>query len=116
AGVFAGLNTMHGAILGRTAELAMLQTVGFSRTGLLAGLIQEGVFLAAAASLTASALAIVLLNGVAVRFTMGAFPLVIDSTAILVGCATGLGLGILGTFPPAIRALRMPIVAALRSV
>ncbi len=116
AGVFAGLNTMHGAIVGRTAELSMLQTVGFSRRGVLVALIEEGVFLAAAASLIASTVAIVFVNGVAVRFTMGAFALHIDSIAILIGCGTGLLLGIVGTLPPAIRALRMPIVEALKAV
>lgn len=116
AGVFAGLNTMHGAIVGRTAELSMLQTVGFSRRAVFVGLVEEGVFLAAAASLIASAVAILLVNGVAVRFTMGAFALQVDSTAILIGCTTGLLLGILGTLPPAIRALRMPIVEALKAV
>lgn len=116
AGVFAGLNTMHGAIVGRTAELSMLQTVGFSRRAVLMALIEEGIFLAAAASLIASAVAIVFVNGMAVRFTMGAFSLHIDSVAILIGCGTGLLLGILGTLPPAIRALRMPIIEALKAV
>lgn len=116
AGVFAGLNTMHGAIVGRTAELSMLQTVGFSRRAVLVGLVEEGLFLAAAASLMASTVAIFFVNGMAVRFTMGAFALRIDSTAILIGCAVGLLLGVLGTLPPALRALRMPIVEALKAV
>lgn len=116
AGVFAGLNTMHGAIAGRTAELSMLQTVGFSRRAVLLGLVEEGVFLAAAASLIASAAAVMFVNGTAVRFTMGAFALRIDSTAVLIGCSTGLLLGILGTLPPAVRALRMPIVESLKAV
>jgi putative ABC transport system permease protein len=116
AGVFAGLNTMYGAVLGRTAELAMLQTVGFTRRAVLLSLVQEGVFLAAAASLTASAVAIIFVNGTAVRFTMGAFTLHIDSTAVLIGCGTGLSLGLLGAVPPSIRALRMPIIDALRTV
>lgn len=116
AGVFAGLNTMHGAIVGRTSELAMLQIVGFSRRAVFIGLVEEGVFLAAAASLIASAAAILFVNGLAVRFTMGAFALQIDSTAILVGCGAGLLLGTAGSVPPAIRALRMPIIEALKAV
>jgi putative ABC transport system permease protein len=47
---------------------------------------------------------------------MGAFTLHIDATAVLIGCATGLTLGLLGTIPPAIRALRMPVIDALRTV
>jgi hypothetical protein len=52
----------------------------------------------------------------AVRFTMGAFSLRIDGMAVLIGCGVGLLLGLFGAIPPAIRALRMPIVEGLRSV
>ena len=116
AGALAGLNTMHGAVVGRTAELSVLQTVGFSRRAIFFSLVQEGVFLAAVASLLASALAITLVNDSAVRFTMGAFSLQVDSMAVLIGCGTGLLLGLLGAVPPSIRALRMPIIDALKTV
>jgi ABC-type antimicrobial peptide transport system permease subunit len=59
---------------------------------------------------------LVFINGAAVRFTMGAFSLHIDGTAVLIGCGVGLSLGFLGALPPAIRALRMPIVDGLKSV
>ena len=116
AGVFAGMNTMYGSVLGRTSELAMLQTIGFVRRAILLSLIHEGLVLSAAASLLASAIAIVLIDGAAVRFTMGAFALRVDGLAILVGCGVGLGLGLLGAVPPAIRALRRPIVEGLRTI
>ena len=45
-----------------------------------------------------------LVNGAAVRFTMGAFALRIDGTAVLIGCGVGLALGVVGAVPPAIRA------------
>ena len=56
-----------------------------------------------------------LVHGLAVRFTMAAFPLRIDGLALLVGCAVGLGLGLLGAVPPAVRALRLEIVEALKA-
>ena len=116
AGVFAGLNTMYGSVIGRTAELCALQTIGFARRAIVVSLIQESVLLAAAASLLATLFALLFVNGAAVRFTMGAFSLHIDGTAVLIGCGTGLLLGFLGALPPAIRALRMPIVDGLRAV
>ncbi len=116
AGVFAGLNTMYGSVVGRIPELSMLRTIGFVRSAIVISLVQEGVLLALAASLAASLLAIVFVNGVAVRFTMGAFSLHIDSVAILIGCGVGLALGLLGAIPPSIKALRMPIVDGLRAV
>ncbi|HEX6962407.1 MAG TPA: ABC transporter permease [Lacipirellula sp.] len=115
AGVFAGLNTMYGSVVGRVRELASLQTIGFVRRAILISLIQEGVVLAAAASLLATLVALLIVNESAVRFTMGAFALRIDERAMLIGCGVGLLLGVLGAIPPAIRALRMPVVDALRA-
>lgn len=116
AGVFAGLNTMYGSVVGRIAELSMLQTIGFVRRAVAVSLIQEAVILALAASLCASLIAVLLINGSAVRFTMGAFQLQIDSVSVLIGCGVGLLLGLFGAIPPAIRALKMPIVDGLKSV
>ena len=116
AGVFAGLNTMYGSVIGRIPELATLQTIGFVRRSLVVSLLQEGVLLGAAASLLAALVAIVFVNGAAVRFTMGAFSLRIDSMAVLIGCGVGLLLGLFGAIPPALRALRMPIVDGLKAV
>jgi ABC-type antimicrobial peptide transport system permease subunit len=115
AGIFAGLNTMYGSVVGRIRELAALQTIGFVRRAILVSLIQEGVILAAAASLVAALAALLFLNHTAVRFTMGAFSLRIDEFAVLIGCAVGLMLGVVGAIPPAIRALRMPIVDGLKA-
>jgi len=116
AGVFAGLNTMYGSVVGRISELATLQTIGFVRRALVVSLLQEGILLAAAASLLAAVIALVFVNGAAVRFTMGAFSLRIDSVAVLIGCGVGLLLGLFGAIPPTIRALRMPVVDALKSI
>jgi len=116
AGIFAGLNAMYGAILGRTAELAMLQTLGFVRSAVLISVIQEGVLLAMSASLLASFVAIVFINGLSVRFTMGAFALQVDNVSVLIGCGVGLLMGSVGSIPPAIRALGMPVASALRSI
>jgi ABC-type lipoprotein release transport system permease subunit len=116
AGVFAGLNTMYGSVVGRISELSMLQTIGFVRRAVVISLMQEAIVLSLAASLLAALIGIVLVNGAAVRFTMGAFQLQIDSVSILIGCGVGLMLGFLGAIPAAIRALRVPIVEGLRTV
>jgi putative ABC transport system permease protein len=116
AGVFAGLNTMYGSVVGRVAELATLQTIGFVRRAIVVSLIQEGVILSAAASLAASLLTLAAINETAVRFTMGAFTLRIDGTAILLGCGVGLLRGLFGALPPAFRALRMKIIDGLKAI
>jgi ABC-type lipoprotein release transport system permease subunit len=116
AGVFAGLNTMYGAVVGRVRELAALQTIGFARRAIVLSLVQEGTLLAASGSLVAAALALAMLNGAAVRFTMGAFALRVDSAAIVIGCGAGLFIGVLGSLPAAIHAMRQPIAEGLKAV
>jgi putative ABC transport system permease protein len=116
AGVFAGLNTMYGAVVGRVRELSTLQAVGFRRRSIAISLIQEATLRSMTASLLAASLALFLVNGTAVRFTMGAFALQVDSLAILVGCGTGLLLGVVGAIPPAMKAMRYEIVEGLKAV
>lgn len=116
AGLFAGMNMMYGAIAGRIREIATLQAVGYRRRAILLSLIQEGVVMAAAASLLAGLFALSVLNGHAVRFTMGAFALKIDSFALIVGCGAGLILGALGALPPAIKALRQSVAVCLKAI
>jgi len=115
AGVFAGLNTMYGNILGRVRELAMLQTLGYERGALVISVVQEGAVLAATGSLVSAGLALMLIDGMPVRFTMGAFNLSIDGTALLIGCGVGLLLGVIGALPPVIRAMRMSICESLKA-
>ena len=116
AGVFAGLNMMYGAVAGRIREIATLQAIGFRRRAILLSLVQEGMLLAAAGSLLAGTVALIFLNGVAVRFTMGAFTLRIDSVAILIGCGVGMLLGVVGALPPALKALRAAVATSLKAV
>ncbi len=116
AGVFAGLNTMYGAVAGRTRELATLQTLGYARRAIALSLMQEAALLAAAGSLLAAIVAVVAFNGVAVRFTMGAFTLRVDGVAVAVGCGTGLFLGAVGALPPALRAMRLGVADGLKAV
>nr|NIL95713.1 ABC transporter permease [Planctomycetales bacterium]NIM07701.1 ABC transporter permease [Planctomycetales bacterium]NIN07205.1 ABC transporter permease [Planctomycetales bacterium]NIN76298.1 ABC transporter permease [Planctomycetales bacterium]NIO33503.1 ABC transporter permease [Planctomycetales bacterium] len=116
AGLFVGLNTMYAAALGRVRELSTLQTLGFVRRAIVLSLIQESVLLAATGCLLASASALTIFQGAAVRFTMGAFALKIDNVALLIVCATSLLLGVLGSLPPAIGLLRIPLVSGLRAI
>jgi ABC-type lipoprotein release transport system permease subunit len=116
AGTLAGLNTMYGSVVGRVRELATLQTVGFLRRSIALSLLQEGLLLSSAASLAAAVVAVLLFRGVTVRFTMSAVELLVDGPTLLIGCGIGLLLGVVGAIPPAVRALRMPIVEGLKAV
>lgn len=116
AGVFVGLNTMYGAVVGRIPELATLQVIGFSRRAAILSVMQEGTVLSMAASLAASLMAYGFVHRAAVRFTMGAFELQIDSGTLLIGYGIALFLGVVGALPPALRVFRMSVVDGLKAV
>ncbi len=115
AGIFAGLNLMYGAVAGRVRGIATLQAIGYRRRAILVSLMQEGTLLAAAASLLSGTFAILWVDGLAIRFTMGAFALRIDGFTIAVACGVGLLLGALGAIPPALKVLRQSVVISLKS-
>ena len=47
---------------------------------------------------------------------MGAFMLRLDGVTLMYGLLTGLAIGVVGSLPPAWRALRMPVVDALKAI
>jgi ABC-type antimicrobial peptide transport system permease subunit len=116
AGACGAINTMYAAVVGRVREFAALQAVGFRRPAILVSLMQESVLLSAVATLSGVAFAVLVLQGASIRFTMGAFDLRLDRPALLLGCGTGLALGVIGAVPPALRAFRLSIVDALKAV
>jgi ABC-type lipoprotein release transport system permease subunit len=116
SGIFAGLNTMYGAVVGRVRELATLQALGYRRRAILMTLIQEATLLACAGALVACVLGLALIDGAAVRFTMGAFMLSVDSVGIAVACGVAVLLGFVGALPPALKAMRLPVVEAIKAI
>jgi ABC-type lipoprotein release transport system permease subunit len=114
-GLLGGINTMYAAFASRARELAALQTLGFRRLALVVSLLQESLLLGAAGALPAAAVGVLALDGIAIRFSMGAFGLRVDAPVVALALGAGLALGVLGALPPAWRCLRLPIPAALRS-
>jgi len=115
-GLFGGLNTMYAAFASRIRELGTLQSIGYRRLAIVWSMIQESTLATAAGGLIACAVGVFMLDGLAVRFSMGAFGLLIDETVIGLGLLTGLALGVVGALPPAIRCLRPTIPVALKAV
>ncbi len=114
-GVLGGLNTMYAAFASRVRELGSLQTLGFSRLAIIISLVQESLLTAAVGSLIACTIGLLVFDGVAIRFSMGAFGLVVDGRVMTVSLLAGLALGVIGALPPAWRCLRLPITDALKS-
>lgn len=115
-GLFGGLNTMYAAFASRVRELGMLQSLGFRRFAIVLSLAEESTLATAVGSLIACAVGLLALDGLAVRFSRGAFGLTVDAPVVLIGLSAGLALGILGSLPPAWRCLRLAIPVALKDI
>lgn len=114
-GVLGGLNLLYAAFVARIREIGTLQVLGFSRLAILVTLVQESALVAAAGSLAAVGLGLAFLDGLAVRFSMGAFALVVNGPVVAVTLLAGLAIGIVGAIPPAIRCLAPPLTTSLKS-
>lgn len=114
-GILGGLNTMYAAFAARVREVGMLQSLGYTRRAIVLNLAEESVFASSCGALIGAALGLLFLNGLAVRFSMGAFAITIDPPVLLIGVLGGLLVGLIGAIPPAVRCLRLPITEALKA-
>lgn len=114
-GILGGLNTMYAAFAARVREVGMLQALGFRRVAIVLNLAEESLFASACGSIIACAIGLIVLDGIAVRFSMGAFAIVIDAPVMFAGLSGGLIVGLVGALPPAVRCLRLPVTEALKS-
>jgi ABC-type antimicrobial peptide transport system permease subunit len=112
--LFGGINTLYAAFASRVREMATLQAIGFGRASLLFSLVQESTMASLTGALLASVVAVGLLDGRTVPFSIGAFTVEIGPEVAITGILTGLFLGVLGAIPPAIRCLKPSLHAALR--
>ena len=110
-----GLNALDAAFASRSREIAMLQVLGYSRAAVVANLIQESMITVATGTIPALLIAVFLLDGLGVRFSMGIFSLRVDAACVASGLAAGLLLGLIGSVPPTLRCLRVDIPSALKS-
>lgn len=114
-GLLGGLNTMYAAFASRVREIGSLQAIGYPRHAIVLSLVQESLLASVAGALIGAAIGVFLLDGVAVRFSMGVFGLVVDSVVLAMALGAGVVLGLVGGLPPAWRCLKLPIAEALKS-
>ncbi len=109
------LNTLMLSVLERRRELGVLRAMGTNRKFLLRSVLAEAAgigFIGAAIGLVVGA-AVQYLATVAIGHAMTIDIVYRPSPLLVVYGAVALGLALLGSIPPAFRAARMPIVAAL---
>ena len=115
-GILGGINTMYAAFASRVREVGMLQALGYTRRAIVLNLTEESVFASASGALIGVAIGLLLLDGLAVRFSMGAFAITIDAIVVLAGLTGGLLVGVVGALPPAVRCFRLSIPESLKSI
>ncbi len=119
--VFAAMNTMYAAVGRRTREVGTLRVLGFPRRVILVAFVAEGVSLAVGGGalgclvaapfqwLTASAFSMESFNELVYQLRLT--PALVVAT---LSCAALVGA--VGSFLPALRAARTPVISALKSL
>lgn len=110
-----GMNMLYAAFASRIREIATLQAIGYSRVSVFTSLLQESLLASLLGTVLAALMAVTLLEGVTVNFSIGTFRLLLTPNVIGLALVSGLLLGSLGAIPPALRCLRAPLPKALRS-
>jgi putative ABC transport system permease protein len=117
--MFAAANTMYAAVAARAREIGALRAIGFSRRSILTSFLFESVLLCFLGGVL-GCLATLPFNGLStgtanwVTFSEITFAFRFGPSVLLRGVAMALTMGVLGGLFPALRAVRMPIVSALR--
>lgn len=119
--VFAAMNTMYAAVGARTREIGTLRVLGFRRRAIVASLLLEGAMLALVGGALGCALAFYWNGYTTATLGLETFSeIVFQFTVTPLLVAEGLGfaviVGLVGTLLPAIRASRLPVIDALKSV
>ena len=119
--VFAAMNTMYAAVGARTREIGTLRVLGYRRRSVVVALLVEGAFLAFIGGVLGCALAFHW-NGYTTA-TMGfetfseiVFEFRVTPWLVARGLIFAVVVGLIGTALPAIRAARLPVIAALKSL
>jgi putative ABC transport system permease protein len=120
--VFAALNTMYSAVAARTREIATLRALGFHGVAVVVSVLAESILLGVIGGALGAAAAYAGFNGYEAA-TMNwqsmstlAFAFRVTPALLWQGLTWSLVLGLLGGLLPAIRAIRLPVVTALREL
>ena len=117
--LFGALNTMYSAVSARAIEIATLRAIGFGGLPILVSVFVEALLLSLVGAAIGAFLAWLFFNGDALNSLSGNFTQVVfrlDVTWPLVGLGVtwAVVIGLIGGLFPALRAVRRPVVEALR--
>ena len=119
--VFAAMNTMYASVGARTREVGTLRVLGFRRRTILVSFLLEGAFLALIGGVLGCILSLPM-NGFATgtlsfdNFSEVVFEFRITPQLITRGLLFSVIVGLIGSFFPAVRAARLPVIASLKAL
>jgi putative ABC transport system permease protein len=118
-GAFVIVNSLSITIAQRTRELATLRTLGASRRQVRWSVVLEALIMGVLASVVGLLLGLALAKGLfwlfdAVGFTLPNQGLLFETRTIVVSLALGILVTLIASFFPALRATRVPPIAAVR--
>lgn len=119
--VFGALNTMYSAVAERTREVATLRALGFGGGAVVLSFVVEALLVSLLGGVV-GCLAVLPVNGLTTgtmnwsTFAHLAFAFRVTPALLAAGLGFAVAMGLLGGLPPAIRAARLPVAAALREL
>jgi putative ABC transport system permease protein len=118
-GSFVIANSLSITIAQRTREFATMRTLGATRRQVLASVVTEALVVGAIASIVGLFLGLLLARGLfwlfdAVGFTLPNSGLLLETRTIVVALLAGILVTLLASLRPAMRATRVPPIAAVR--
>ena len=118
--IFAALNTMYSAVSVRTREIATLRAIGFGAGGVIVSVLVEALLLALIGAAVGATISWLVFNGNTVTLgdSIGSivFKMQITPALLLLGVLLAFAVGFIGGLLPAVRAARLPVATALRTV
>jgi len=120
--LFGALNTMYSAVATRTREIAMLRALGFGAGPVILSVMFESLALALAGGALGAATAYLAFDGFKTStinwqtFSQIAFAFAVTPQLLVSAILWAATIGLVGGLFPAIRAVRIPIAAALREM
>ncbi len=119
--VFAAMNTMYASVASRTREVGTLRVLGYSRTAVVVCFLIEGACLSTLGGILGCAVARST-DGFSTgtldfqSFAESVFQFRVTPDLMGMGLLFAAGIGVIGSLLPAIRAARIPVIAALKSI
>jgi len=120
--LFGALNTMYSAVASRTREIGTLRALGFGSSPVILAIMLESLALALVGGAVGATAAYLAFDGFKAAtinwqtFTQVAFEFLVTPKLLVLATIIASVIGLIGGFFPALRAVRLPIAAALREL